>query len=197
MKISDNTKTIVVSSVILISLTVIWFMLLYRPQASELKVLKEETQDLLLKLQSLRATDEQITVLEKQVAKLRTEVREAGQKVVPKKRLPQVVEQLRKKGRGYRLTFHNIIPDYESLIAADNSSADVLKLTLHLKMQGQYLDVGRYIASLGDLPFYVSVGDMLLRYNESIHPEVDVTLDLDVFLSDTDSAKARGGVNNG
>jgi Tfp pilus assembly protein PilO len=197
MKISENTKAIVVSCVFLLGLTVIWFMFLYKPQASELRILKEETEGLFLKLQSLRATKEQIAVLEQQVEKLSNEVRDAGQKVAPKESLPQLVQHLKKKGTGHGLTFHNIIPDFESLIAAGGNSTDVLKLTLHLKLQGEYLNIGRYIASLGDLPFYVSVGDILLTYNHRIHPEVDVTLDLNVFLADDAAKKSGIGAENG
>jgi len=184
---SESLKSIIIASVLLIILAGTWFLFLYQPEVSKLQLLKEKTEDVLLQLQSLRVTDEQLNALEQKVAVLRAEIATAQSRIMPKNDLPAIVDKLRRKGERYGMKFNNIIPDYNSLVDAqteEQAETDILQLTIHLKMQGYYKNLGRFIESLEDMPVFVSVGELSINYQEKVHPELEIFLDVIVFLKD-------------
>ncbi|MFQ5675152.1 MAG: hypothetical protein ACE5G1_04585 [bacterium] len=184
-KISSTAKTVLIASAFLLTLCFGWFFLLYQPKVSKMETIKEETQNIIFKLQSLRVTEEQVASLEKQVELLKRQTKLTQNKIMTKDDLQAAIAAMRKIGRRFGLKFDKIIPDYPSLIGSNDakqSNPEVLKLIIHFKMQGYYMNFGKFLSSLDKLPFYVSLGEMTLVYNPLIHPEIDILLDAVVYL---------------
>lgn len=182
-----------IASALLLTLCLGWFFLLYTPKVSKMETIKEETQNIVFKLQSLQVTDEQVESLEKQVELLESQTKRTQNKIMTKDDLQEAVAAMRKIGRRFGLKFHKIIPDYSSLIGSDDAeqlNPEVLKLTVHLKLQGYYTNFGKFLSSLDELPFYVSLGEMTLVYNPVIHPEIDILLDAVVYLRANSAVKS-------
>lgn len=184
---TDSFKSILIATALLIVIGVTWFFILYRPEVAELQSLKEKTEDVLMSLRSLRVTDAQVNALAERAEALKQDITAVQAKIAPKSQLPAIVEQIRRKGQRYGLKFHNIIPDYNSLLSMSseqNGQTDILKLTLHIKLQGRYKNLGKFIESLGDLPVYLSIGELSINYQEAIHPELEIYLDTILYLRD-------------
>ncbi len=194
MKMTDSLKSIIVATVLLILIGTCWFVLLYRPENIQLQLLKDKTNHVLLQLRSLRVTDAQVFALQQQVERLKDELARKQKRIVVKNQLPVVVNQIKMKGQRFGLKFQNIIPDYNSLVDADSEDeiqADILKLTLHIKLQGYYKSLGKFIAALNDLPYYLSIEELNINYKHAIHPELEVFLDTVVYLKDDKSPQSR------
>lgn len=188
---STSMKTIIVAVSALILIFTGWFFLLYRPKVSDLHSLKEDTQNLVLKLQSFRVSDQQILILEKEAENLGKEIEGKRAKILPKDQLPLVIQQFRSKGTKFGLKFEQMIPDYETLIKVeDEKVSEVLKLTVHMKLQGHYKNLGQFIDSIDQLPFLVSFGDIRISYEASIFPELVILMDAILYLLDESEAKA-------
>lgn len=183
---SESLRTLIVATLLLVLICLGWFFLLYRPGVSKVTTISEDSKELLAKLQSFHVSDGQIKALEKQVEILKRDIRLKKAKIVPKDELSTVVRQFQQKGRGFGLKFHSIIPDYESLIRVENeereSGSEVLKLTVHIKLQGSYRSFGRFLDSLDEFPFLISLAEMNVMYNSSIFPELDILLDIVLYL---------------
>jgi len=182
---SGSVKTLLIVVVVLLLTTFAWFFLLYQPKSLKLESLKAETEDMLLKLRSFRVSSEQIATLESQVESLKKEITAKTGKVVPKERLPEIVESIRQQGRRHGLQFEQLIPDYQALIPIQDETAEVtevMKLTLHIQLQGYYKSFGRFVASLQELPYLISVGDVALAYSDELHPKLMITMDAILYL---------------
>ena len=194
MKITDSLKSMVVATVLLIVIGTCWFVLLYRPEIIQLQLLEDKTDHVLLQLRSLRVTDAQVVALQQQVERLKYELTKKQKRIVPKNQLPVVVEQIKMIGQRFGLKFQNIIPDYNSLVDADSEieiQADILKLTLHIKLQGYYKSLGKFIVALNELPYYLSIEELNINYEHTIHPELEIFLDIVVYLKDDKSLQSK------
>ncbi len=185
---AETLKTVLIASVLLIAVCLGWFFFFYHPKTSRLDIVKEETQDLVFKLQSLRVTEAQVFALGKQVEVIKNDIKLLHDKVIFKDDLPAAIKEIKASGHKFGLKFLNIIPDYASLINSKENeqepNAGLLKLIVHFKLQGYYKSFGKFLSSLDKLPFYISLGEVRIVYNDSIHPQVDVLFDGVLFLHD-------------
>ena len=183
---TETLKAVFIASALLIALCLGWFFFVYEPKASRLEIVKEETQDLVLKLQSMRVTEAQVVALGKQVEIIKNGIKLTQEKIIFKDDLPAAIKEIRNSGRKFGLKFHKIIPDYPSLINSEENEQEanpgLLRLTVHFKLQGYYKSFGKFLSSLGKLPFYISLGELAIVYNDSIHPQVDIIFDGVLFL---------------
>ncbi len=178
-------KTVFALAGLVLLACAVWYLGFYQPQISRRALLRQETEQLSLQLQSFRVSDQQLRALASQIDTLRAYLEGTRRRLVPKSELPMAIELLRRQGRKYGLKFEQIIPDYDQLLPApdaETSAGEVLPLTVHLKMQGRYRNFGRFVASLPALPFFVSLGEVSLVYNEAVHPEIDILTDAILFL---------------
>lgn len=188
----DFLKPFLVAMAILLAVSVGWYFFLYRPEASKSQVFKEQTEQLMIQLQSLRVTDVQISTLQTQIEKLNVELAKTNARVSPKDDLPKLIEQIKSRGAASGLKFITIIPDYNSLVSkADVETPEILKLTVHFQIQGYYKSFGNFIESLAALPFFVSVADFSLTYEETIFPQLLITADMVLYLRQTNETNEK------
>lgn len=186
----NTLKTLLIAAVALIAVACIWFIFLYHPKTTKLETLKAKTDDLMLKLQSFRVKDEQITTLEKQAEQIKTEIENRTDRVASKEALPNVVKTIKKQGRMHGLKFEQIIPDYQALIPIQEENAEVkevMKVTLHIQVQGYYKSFGRFVETLDELPYLISVGDIGVAYTKELHPKLTITMDAILYFRSKES----------
>ncbi|RMF63780.1 MAG: hypothetical protein D6743_10280 [Calditrichaeota bacterium] len=187
---TETVRTLIVASAVLLIICVGWFFFLYKPEIAKLQVLKEDTEKLMLKLQSLRVNDEQLKALQKQAELQDTELRRLEARLVHKEDLPMLVTALKRRGKRFGLRFDRILPDYDHLMeGGQENPARALKLVIHLKLQGRYKSLGKFIDSLNDLPYLLSVGEVTLNYDQRIYPELEIILDVAAYLQETAAAE--------
>lgn len=190
---NESLKVLLIAVGLLLAACCLWFLFFYRPEISRMKDIEKRTHDLVSKLQSFSVDDRQIVALEERVRTLKTEVESTQRKIINKDALKSAVRQLERQGRKFGLKFQTIIPDYDSLmeVGRDNESReDVMQLTVHIKLQGTYRNFGRFLESLGTLPFLISLGEVSILYNEKVFPQLDVLLDAILYLQEARPAVA-------
>ncbi len=190
---NESLKVLLLAMGLLLAACCLWFFFFYRPEISRMKDIEKATQDLVSKLQSFRVDDRQIAALEQRVRTLKTEVESTQRKIINKDALKSAVRQLEQQGRKFGLKFQTIIPDYTSLMEVgrqDESGEDVMQLTVHIKLQGRYRNFGRFLESLGELPFLISLGEISILYNEKVFPQLEVLMDTILYLQEVRPAVA-------
>ena len=191
---SESLKPLIIATVLLLAICAGWYFVIYRPDASKLETVEQDAKDLLLRLQSFAVTDKQLAALEKQIEKLQEEIVNTQSKLIPKDQLSKIVAQIQKRGKARGLKFDIMIPDFDSLINdpdEGNVIEDLLKLKVHMKIQGRYKNFGKFTDSFAGLPFYISVDELLLVYNEQIHPEIEILMDAVLYLRRTVGAQLK------
>lgn len=183
---TEALKTVLIAGALLIILCLGWFFFLYQPKSSRLETVKKETQEIVFKLRSMRVTEAQVVALEKQVEVVKNDIKLTQDKIIFKDDLPAAIKEIKINGSKFGLKFHKIIPDYSSLLnskeSEQESNAGLLRLTVHFKLQGYYKSFGKFLSSLDKLPFYMSLEEVTIVYNDSIHPQLDILFDGVLFL---------------
>jgi Tfp pilus assembly protein PilO len=191
---SETKKTLIIAASLLLIIGLGWYLVFYQPRLSKVTTLKNETDNLLTKIRSFRVTDQQIAGLEKGIEKLEKELSEVQEKVFLKPELPKVVRMFEAKGKSFGLKFDTAIPDYASLIRIpqqEEEASDLLKLTVHFRLQGYYRSFGNFIDTLDEFPFTISLGEIGLYYNERIYPELEINLDVVFYLRVTSKTNIK------
>jgi Tfp pilus assembly protein PilO len=191
--LTDFLKPFAIAMVILIAISAGWYLVLYRPDASRSEVLKGETEQLMIQLQSFRVTDMQISTLQTQIEKLNVELAKTNARVCPKDDLPKLIDDIKAKGIANGLKFITIIPEYGDLVSKPNEeSTAIIKLTVHFQIQGFYKNFGNFVESLATLPFFVSMGNCTMTYEESVFPQILITMDVVLYLSQSPTQTDAG-----
>jgi len=190
---NETLKAVLIASAILIALGLGWFFFFYQPKTSRLEIVKKETQDLIFKVKSIRVTNAEFIALGKQVEIIKNDIKLTQEKTIFKDDLPAALKKIKNSGSKFGLKFHQIIPDYPSLINSkeneQEANAGLLRLIVHFKLQGYYKSFGKFLSSLDKLPFYMSLREVTIVYNDSIHPQVDVLFDGVLFLYDKSNSE--------
>ncbi len=190
---TETLKTALIASALLIALCLGWFFFLYQPKTSKLAIVKKETQDLIFKVKSIRVTNAEVIALGKQVEAAKNEIKLTQRKIIFKDDLPAAIKKIKNSGSKFGLKFHQIIPDYTSLINSreeeQEANTGLLKLTVHFKLQGYYKSFGKFLSSLDKLPFLVSLGEVTIIYNDNIHPQLTILFDGVLFLYDKSNSE--------
>ncbi len=190
---TETLKTALIASALLIALCLGWFFFLYQPKTSKLAIVKKETQDLIFKVKSIRVTNAEVIALGKQVEAAKNEIKLTQRKIIFKDDLPAAIKKIKNSGSKFGLKFHQIIPDYTSLINSreeeQEANTGLLKLTVHFKLQGYYKSFGKFLSSLDKLPFLVSLAEVTIIYNDDIHPQLTILFDGVLFLYDKSNSE--------
>lgn len=181
---SDTQRTLIITGFLILTLITAWYAFIYRPKMIEIKSIKLETENLLNKLRSFRVSQRQIVTLEKKLEQLEKEIQSTQSRIPTKTEFPQALQQIKILGGRYGLKFLNILPEYDSLIAMPTNPDDseMIQITVHIQLQGRYKNYGQFLEALKDLPFYVSLGDMILSYKKEYFPELEIMLDVILYL---------------
>jgi len=190
---TETLKTALIASALLIALGLGWFFFLFQPKTSRMETIKKETQDLIFKVRSIRVTNAEVIALGKQVEIIKNEIKLTQEKIILKDDLPAAIKKIKNSGSKFGLKFDQIIPDYTSLINSkekeQESSAGLLRLTVHFKLQGYYKSFGKFLSSLEKLPFFMSLAEVRIVYNDNIHPQVAIFFDGVLFLYDKSNSE--------
>jgi len=190
---NETLKAALIASAILIALGLGWFFFFYEPKTSRLEIIKKETQDLVFKVKSIRVTNAEFIALGKQVEIIKNDIKLTQEKIIFKDDLPAAIKKIKNSGSKFGLKFHQIIPDYPALIHSkeneQEANAGLLRLNVHFKIQGYYKSFGKFLSSLDKLPFYMTLREVTIVYNDSIHPQVDILFDGVLFLYDKSNSE--------
>ena len=185
---SELKRTLLLAGILICVTSFGWFLFFYRPKIAEINRLRGDTERLLTKFRLIKVSDIQIQNLQERVVNLEKEISVNQTKVFPKSELPSIVRQIKRKGISFGLKFLNITPEYDSLIRVpddEDASSDLIKLVVHFQLQGTYKNCGRFIDSMEEFPFFISVGEISFYYTEKIYPQLEFMLDAILYLRET------------
>jgi Tfp pilus assembly protein PilO len=153
------------------------------------------------RLQSRRRTAAQVVELQKQLDETRARVKNIGRlrqrvgelqeanaafiaRVIPRSQMLTMLRRLAEEAAAKKVRFLEIAPPgLDTLLQEESPASPLRSVPFLITVQGRYLDVGRYVESLRDFPYFVRVPDFEVNAREDIRPEIEAKLLLNLYAS--------------
>ncbi|MBM3322098.1 hypothetical protein FJY69_01255 [candidate division WOR-3 bacterium] len=153
------------------------------------------------RLQSRQRTAAQVVELQKQLDETRARVKNIGRlrlrvgelqeansafvaRVIPRSQMLTMLRRLANEAAAQKVRFLEIAPPgLDSLLQEESPAHPLRSVPFLITVQGRYLDVGRYVESLKDFPYFVRVPDFEVNAREDIRPEIEAKLLVNLYAS--------------
>jgi len=181
---NNSKKSLIAAFAALVAICAAWFVLLYKPNLNEMKLIEQKSEKLISSIQILKSNLKTMDGLEADVISLRQKIKQQHEKTIDRAGLQSAVNLLNKHGKKHGLRFNKILPDYESLMneQALKITGTVVPFGLNLQMQGRYKNLGKFLETMKDLPILLSVKEFSIDYNEEVFPDLMLMVELQLFM---------------
>ncbi|MBD3223584.1 MAG: type 4a pilus biogenesis protein PilO [Caldithrix sp.] len=149
----------------LILVIVGWYLILHRPMQKEINKTQVKIDNLLEKLQKARKAQINLKVAKTRYEQGQQDLRRARERFISKEELSIVTKDLDKHAKKYRLDMANFSPRLSSYFK-ESSNEKVSTLPVEMEVMGDYLNIGRFIESWEELPFYITHEEISIEYME-------------------------------
>lgn len=140
--------------------TILVFIFVYIPNSQKLGRLRKECNDLNKHIEAAQAKIKNMPDPEKDIIVMNEKLKEAQDKFVRADQLPRVIEQLFKKTTDLNIEVISMRPREFSPQGEGASLQANNKIYIEVKMRCNYVELGKYIESLGNLRSLFTVEDI-------------------------------------
>lgn len=169
--------------------TVAWFALIYRPKHAELQLLSTKIKDLSLQVEGLLAQDRQIAGVQAEIDSTRQKIIDLETRIYPKAQLLYIIKSIEQRSQWYGLHFSAIMPDYDALLRLDVQQREQLgplvNLPVEFTVQGNFMNFGRFVESVGTLPFLFSITKLNVEVTAESYPQVIARMEGVLYLTES------------
>lgn len=157
---------------------------LYRPRLAARQRSAAEVAQLSRQLAETRERVKGIGRLRARIVELEASEAAFAARIVPRPELLPVLERLAQLAQDAKIRFVEVAPPgLDTLLQQESPSVPLRAVPFLVTVQGRYLDVGRYVESLKEFPYFVRVPDFEITAREDIRPEVEIKLLVNLFTS--------------
>lgn len=169
-KISKQVLLLGIYPAIGIITVVLWYVLLYAPKVNERKAIEVRMQSVQKETESIKAQSVQLALRLKE----KEQITECYQKLItelPRKEdIPATMVKIIKIGRGKNVRIVSMKPDTSELFS-DSRAARLKSLKLAFVLEGRFIDIGRYLEEISDLPFFRGYENIRIEADKEIYPK--------------------------
>jgi Tfp pilus assembly protein PilO len=186
-KYNKAKNQLILKGFVLIAVVIGWLFLLYNPTSSDIKALNaaiKSEEDSLIAVERYKSQDE---ALQFRIENLNLEVEEWDNSFPPRKELVSLAKQLISYFADYGLELTEMQPSLFELYALEHAGNTVAgqfvsKQLLKMTLKGRYLNLGRTLEHVNQLPFKVTVADVALSSIPNERPELEIKLDMFIYV---------------
>jgi Tfp pilus assembly protein PilO len=172
---------------ILIAVIAVWYFILYQPLAAKTVTIRS---DMKADKDSLAAIDRykaMSTALSQQIEVLDKQIGEWDVMFPPRSGLVEVARRLIAfcEENGIQLVeMHPSLFELYALEQAGNTVAGkyVFKQLFNLKLRGNYINTGRMLERVKNLPFRMTVSDVRMSVAPENRPQLDIEIDMFIYV---------------
>ncbi len=177
-------RVIIIGLIVYVVLGVAAWFLLYQPRIKARQKAAAEIAELRKELDETKARIAQLPKLRQRKEQLELEIQDIWSRVVPRSEMLSLFRRISQEAEQRRVHFLEIVPPgLDTLLQEESPSAQVRPVPFMVTVQGRYLDIGRYIASLNSYPYFVRVPDFEINARDDIRPEVEAKLLVNIYVS--------------
>jgi len=157
-----SQKVFLVLVILLVVAVVGWFTFIYQPDTVELKKLQLKLAAMNAKLQTAQVAQKDLDYIEKRLEKAKTDLSAIESRIVDRKNLSAVTEELRKISGNYDLEITDFTPVIDAYFEKDRNDK-VRPLPIVMTVTGRFLRVGEFIESWDNLDFYLVPREIIVE----------------------------------
>ncbi len=175
---------LIIGIVAIFVIFLLFLFFFYRPRiASRLRV-NAEIKKVQTRISEIRAMAREIERLRLKIEELEEANRQFIQKVAPRHVTLDLTKRLASEAKKYDVRFLAIRPPgLDTLLLSETEDVPIRPLPFEITCQGKYLDIGRFIESLKDFPFYVKIHELDMTGKAELRPEIEARLLLNIYTS--------------
>ena len=172
---------------ILVGVIAAWYLFLYQPVTAKTALIRE---DMKADKDSIAAIDRYKQMeadLQKQIELLNAQIEDWDARFPPRSSLVTVAKRIIAfcHDNGIQLVeMHPSLFELYALEQAGNTIAGrfVFKQLFNLKLRGNYINVGRMLEKVENLPFRITVSDVKMMVVPDGRPNLDIELDMFIYV---------------
>lgn len=177
-------RVVFIGLVVYILLGIAAWFLLYQPRITARQKAVKEIAELRKQLDETKARIAEMPRLRQKKEQLEQEISDIWARVVPRSEMLGLFRKISQEAERQRVHFMEIVPPgLDTLLQEEGPSAQVRPVPFMVTVQGRYLDIGRYIQSLGGYQYFVRVPDVDINAREDIRPEVEAKMLVNIYVS--------------
>lgn len=186
-KFTKARNNLIMAGMILIAIAVGWFTLFYKPMSTEIQTLNtaiKSDQDSIAAVERYKTQEK---ILRLRIETLKIEVEEWDSSFPPRKQLVSLAKQLISYFASYGIELIEMQPSLFELYALEQAGNIVAgqyvsKQLLNMALRGRYLNLGRMLDRIDQLPFKVTVTDITVNPLPNERPELEIGLDMFLYM---------------
>ncbi len=186
-KYTKARNHLIMAGIILVAVVVGWFTLLYNPISTDIKALNAaiaSEQDSLTAVERYKTQDK---ALRQRIEILKLEAVDWDNSFPPRKQLVSLAKQLISYFASYGIELVEMQPSLFELYALEQAGNIVAgkyvsKQLLNMTLRGRYLNLGRMLERIDQLPFKVTVTDVSMNSLPNERPELEIGLDMFLYV---------------
>jgi Tfp pilus assembly protein PilO len=165
----------------------VWYITLYQPVQAKAAKLGDEIrsqQDSVVAAERYKAQE---LALRMQVEKIQAELDTWDSKFPPRDSIVAVAKTLISFAEENNLDLVGLEPSLFELYALERAGAPVagkfvMQLPLKFRLEGRYLDLGRMLEEVENLPFHLTIADVAVAMLPDRTPDVEIGLDVYLYI---------------
>ena len=177
-------KILLAGLIVYVVLGLFAVFVLYQPRLASRQRHAAEVTKLSKELRETQERVKGIGGLRVRLAELQATNAAFAARVAPRSGILAVVEHLAAVAEDKKVRFIEVAPPgLDTLLQEESSNAPLRAVPFMVTTQGRFLDIGRYVESLNDFPYFVRVPDFEVTAREDIRPEVEVKMLVNLYAS--------------
>ena len=168
-------KFSIVLSVLLLAVLICWFIFFYYPKSIEINQVKSRIKEMRNNLASASQANIDIEKVEKKLLNEKNKLEEVKARFVEKDDLASVSKKIGDFAKNYNLKLTDFAPVFEDYFT-DTSKTVVKALPLAITVNGNYLDIGRFIENWEKLPFYLEANEISIQRFTPVSNKLEATI---------------------
>lgn len=174
-----------IGAIVVIVMFVAWLVVYFLPLQEQITQSEQGIHQWGGKIKAANFSGDTVDRLSQTVDQLKLNIEKIEEKIYYLEDMPLIAKHLLKHGKSYGLEITSMTPNYDVLFEVKSIHSDgkpLIKLPISLQMNGRFKSVGKFISSVGELPFAFAPDGFEFTANPMIYPEVEVTVEGFLFL---------------
>ncbi len=164
-----------------------WYLMLYQPVSARTAELTQSIRNQKDSLAAIERYKLQETALKKRTEMLNDEIGVWDASFPSRSSIVSLANQIIRFSRRYGLELTELEPSLFELYALERAGAQVtgqyvMQLPLSFRLRGRYINLGRMLEGLDELPFNLTVADIDLMPISGKEPLLDVRISLFLYV---------------
>jgi len=177
-------RVLLIGLVVYVLLAVVAWFALYQPRFQARRQAVIEVSELKTQIKDTQERIRQMPRLRQRRDDLEATISGMWQRVVPRSEMLLMLRRLADVAGQRRVRFLEIAPPgLDTLLQEESPAAQVRPIPFIVTTQGRYVDIGRYVESLEEFPYFVRIPDFEIRARDDLRPEVEAKLLVNIYAS--------------